>query len=98
MEASLREFKEKFYKVLLDIHWKHWTALGVASHVKPEKTRIIDLEPLIISTLTIGLKDKRLLSSSIEWLIKNGEWINLSRLKRIVKVFSERLPELKAPP
>jgi len=97
MEISLREFKEKFYIGLLDIHWKHWTALGVASHVKPEKTRIIDLEPLIISTLTIGLKDKRLLSSSIEWLIKNGEWINLSRLKRIVKTFSEQLPGLRGP-
>jgi len=97
MEISLREFKEKFYNVLVDIHWKHWTALGVTSHVKPEKTRIIDLEPLIISTLTIGLQDKRLLSSSIEWLIKNGEWINLSRLKRIIKAFLVQLPGLRGP-
>ena len=98
MEIRLREFKEKFFDSLIEIHWRQWTALGVASHVKPEKTWIVDLEPLIISTLTVGLHDKRLLSSSIEWLTKNGEWINLSRLKRIVKVFSERLPELKAPP
>ncbi len=98
MEIRLREFKEKFFDSLIEIHWRQWTALGVASHVKPEKTWVVDLEPLIISTLIIGLHDKRLLSSSIEWLTKNGEWINLSRLKRIVKVFSERLPELKAPP
>jgi hypothetical protein len=98
MEIPLTEFKERFFDNLIEIHWRQWTALGVASHVKPEKTWIVDLEPLIISTLTIGLHDKRLLSSSVEWLIKNGEWINLSRLKRIVKVFSERLPELKAPP
>jgi hypothetical protein len=97
VEISLREFKEKFYDLLLDIHWKHWTALGVASHVKPEKTWIIDLEPLIVSTLAIGLQDKRLLSSSTEWLIKNGEWINLSRLKRIIKVFLEPSPGLKEP-
>jgi len=98
MEIRLREFKEKFFDSLIEIHWRQWTALGVASHVKPEKTWIVDLEPLIISTLTIGLHDKRLLSSSIEWLTKNGEWINLSRLKRITKVFSERPSELKAPP
>jgi hypothetical protein len=98
MELSLKEFKEKFFNALLDNHWKHWTALGVASHVKSERMWIIDLEPLIVSTLTIGLQDKRLLSSSIEWLIKNGEWINLSRLKRIVKVFSERFPGLTEPP
>jgi hypothetical protein len=65
--------------------------------VKPEKTWIIDLEPLIVSTLAIGLQDKRLLSSSTEWLIKNGEWINLSRLKRIIKVFLEPSPGLKEP-
>ena len=97
MEIPLTEFKERFFDNLIEIHWRQWTALGVASHVKPEKTWVVDLEPLIISTLTIGLHDKRLLSSSIEWLTKNGEWINLSRLKRIVKVFSEPLPELKAP-
>jgi hypothetical protein len=97
MEISLKEFKEKFHNALLDLHWKHWTTLGVASHVTPEKMWIIDLEPLIVSTLAIGLQDKRLLSSSIEWLIKNGEWINLSRLKRIVKTFSERLPGLEEP-
>jgi len=98
MEISLRKFKEKFYNDLIEIHWRHWTTLGVASHVKPERKWAIDLEPLIVSTLTIGLQDKRLLSASTEWLIKNGEWMNLSRLKRIVKVFSERLPGLKEPP
>ncbi len=97
MEIPLTEFKERFFDNLIEIHWRQWTTLGVAFHVKPEKAWVVDLEPLIISTLTIGLHDKRLLSSSIEWLIKNGEWINLSRLKRIVKVFSEPLPELKAP-
>jgi hypothetical protein len=95
MELSLKEFKGKFYDDLIEIHWKHWTTLGVASHVQPEKKWIIDLEPLILSTLAIGLNDKRLLSSSVEWLIKNGEWMNLSRLKRNIRVFTEQIPELK---
>ena len=97
MELSLKEFKERFYNDLIEIHWKHWTALGIASHVKPEKYWIIDLEPLIISTLTIGLRDKRLLSASLEWLIKNGEWMNLSRLKRIMNFFMEPFPGMKEP-
>lgn len=97
MEMSLKEFKEKFFNNLIEIHWRHWTALGIGSHAKLEKYWIVDLEPLIVSTLAIGLQDKRLLSSSIEWLIKNGELINLSRLKRIVKVFSEQFPGLKEP-
>ena len=98
MEISLREFREEFHSNLLAIHWRHWTTLSVASHVKPERKWIIDLEPLIISTLAIGLHDKRLLSSSIEWLIKNGQWINLYRLKRIAKVFTGQYPGMKEPP
>jgi hypothetical protein len=97
MELSLKEFKEKFYDDLIEIHWRQWTALGVASHVKPEKKWIIDLEPLILSTLAIGLRDKRLLSCSVEWLIKNGEWMNLSRLKRNFTIFTEHVPGLKGP-
>ena len=97
MEISLGEFKERFFGDLIEIHWRQWSTLGVASHMKPEKTWVVDLEPLIISTLVIGLHDKRLLSLSIEWLTRNREWINLSRLKRIVNVFSDRLPELKTP-
>ncbi len=97
MVILLRDFKEKFHNVLLDIHWKHWTSLGVGSHINPEKNRIIDLEPLIVSTLIIGLQDKRLLSSSLEWVIKYGEWINLSRFKRIVKAFCEPVPVLNEP-
>ena len=97
MEISLKEFREKFYDDLLEIHWEHWTALGVASHVKPERKWIIDLESLIISTLTIGLSDKRLLSSSLEWLVKNGEWMNLSRLKRIMNFFKQPFRGIKEP-
>ena len=92
MKLSLKEFKEKFINDLLEIHWRHWTALGVASHVRPERYWIVDLEAITTSTLLIGLCDKRLLSASLEWLVKNGEWMNLSRLKRIGKVFMKPFP------
>jgi hypothetical protein len=97
MEISLKEFKERFCNDLIEIHWRHWSALGVSTHVRPERRWIIDLEPLIISTLAMGLSDKRLLSSSLEWLIKNGEWLNLSRLKRILRIFMEPFPGPKEP-
>ena len=95
MELSLKEFKERFYDDIIEIHWRHWAASGVSTHVKPERKWIIDLEPLIVSTLAIGLHDKRLLSASLEWLIKNGEWMNLSRLKRILNSFMDPFPGMK---
>lgn len=92
MAISLYEFKKQIKEYLLEIHWKQWSALGVASHVQPEQYWHIDVEALIISTLTIGLHDKRLFSACIEWLIQNSEWVNFSRLKRIAKLFSRPLP------
>jgi hypothetical protein len=94
MKISLKEFKEKFSEGLLEIYWKQWSALGVASHVEPETNWFIDLEALVLSTLVLGLKDARLLNASIEWLIKNGEWLSLQRVKRIAKVFTRSSSEL----
>jgi hypothetical protein len=87
MGSSLNEFKQDLLDLLLRVHWRQWTALGVPSDAEPERQWIIDLESLIISTFALGLHDRRLLSSVIEWMIKNGEWINLSRYKRVGKVF-----------
>lgn len=95
MALSLNEFKEKFRDYLLEIHWKQWSALGVASHIRSEKYWIIDIEALIISTLSIGLNDKRLLSACTEWLIQNREWVNCSRLKRVSKGFMKPFPSLE---
>ena len=96
MEISLKEFKERFSEGLLEIHWKQWSALGVASHVEPERNWLIDLEALVLSTLVLGLKDARLLNASIEWLIKNGEWLSLQRVKRIAKVFTRPRAEFSS--
>lgn len=97
MNLSLKDFSEKFLNDFLEIHWKQWAALGVATYVKPEKYWIVDLESIIISSLLIGLRDKRLLSASLEWLIKNGEWVNRSRLKRIGKAFIKPFPQFNEP-
>ena len=94
MDLSLREFKERFTHGFLEVQWRHWSALGVASHVEPEEGCLIDLEALALSTLTTGFQDTRLLNASIEWLIKHNGWLNLPRLKRIAKAFTKPLPGL----
>ena len=52
---------------------------------------------LLISTFVLGLEDKRLFTSSFEWLVQNGEWLNLSRLKRIVELFIKPFPGSEVP-
>jgi hypothetical protein len=91
MQNSLKRFKEKLIDYLLEIHWMQWSALGVTAHIPPVKYWIMDTEALIISTISIGLDDKRLLSACTEWLIKNSELINFARLKRVRKGFLKPL-------
>jgi hypothetical protein len=92
MLKSLTSFNEKLKENLLEIHWRQWSALGVASQIPPEQYWIIDLEALTISTLAIGLADKRLMGACVEWFIQNAEWLNTSRFKRIAGIFTRPSP------
>lgn len=94
---SLKKFREQFQDRLIEIHWRQWASLGVASQIEEEKKWVIDLEALISSTFFIGEFDKRLLSTALEWVKKNGEWLNSSRLKRIGKYFYKIDKGLKKP-
>ena len=97
MQISLKEFKERFSEGFLEIHWRQWSALGVASNIRPEGKYIIDLEPLVSSTLCVAPKDTRLFRAAIEWLTQHGEWLNSQRLKAVAKAFVSHVTELRPP-
>jgi len=88
MAVLLKEFNKLFRDNVLYILWKQWTSLGVSSNVQEERNKIIDIESLLITTFILGDYDKRLFSASVEWLLRNNKWINISRLKRIGKSFN----------
>ena len=95
--TSVRRFRQDFVGAVLDLHWRQWCALGVASSVTGEKRWIIDLEALLCSTLFVGTFDKRLLSVPADWAARNGAWLNFSRLKRIGRRFCEADMVLSGP-
>ena len=97
MKISLREFKKDFNNQLLDIHWMQWECLGVGSRSEEEKNWIIDLEALLCSTIFMGQFDKRLFSSALEWVYGYGEWINVSRFKRIGAYYYKADDKLNVP-
>jgi len=97
MKTSLKEFKKDFNNQLLNIHWKQWECLGIGSRLEEEKKWIIDLEALLGSTIFMGQFDKRLFSSALEWLYEYGEWINVSRLKRIGAYYYKDDDKLNVP-
>ncbi len=83
--TSREAFKKEFRERLLEIHWQQWTTLGIASRIGYKRNAAIDLEALLLSTLTLGRADKRLLTVAIEWTMKNRQWVNLSRINRIAR-------------
>ena len=87
MAISLTEFRQDFLDAYLELHWRQWTALGVASHVPAERTWSLDLEALMTSTLVLKDFEPRLFQAAVEWVVENIELVNSPRLKRIQKLF-----------
>ena len=94
---SLPEFRNGFIDRVKELHWKQWSALGVASHVKPETDWLVDIEPLIVSSMILGPYDSRLINVCAEWIASNKDWINLHRLKRIAKYFQKSTTNIPFP-
>lgn len=89
MKTSLKRFNNEFIELLLNLHWKQWSAFGVSSHWGRGSNYILDLEALSVSTIALGLFDKRLAHVAMEWLQVNRRWLNLFRMKRIGKLFAK---------
>lgn len=87
MNTSLTEFKATVLNQLLDFLWRQWSALGVAGQSAPEERRVIDPEPLLLLSLTVCRYDVRLFDEILDWLMVNGEFINVQRLKSLEKQF-----------
>ena len=85
MNQSLTDFKESYLELLLDFLWRQWSALGVAGYSAGGHRWTIDPEALLIFTCTMGRYDPRLFDEMIDWLDSNGRFINIQRLKAILK-------------
>ena len=88
MKMSPKIFRDELTNHMLDLHWQQWTVFGVSSHWSRASDYILDLEALTVSTIAIGLWDKRLSHITMEWLQMNRQWLNLNRVKRIGKLFT----------
>ena len=85
MNPSLTEFRDKYRELLLNFLWRQWSALGVAGHSRSDDPWIIDPEALLLFTCTLGRHEPRLFDEVIDWLQANGPFINILRLKRILR-------------
>lgn len=82
-----REVREK----LLLFLWRQWAQLGLASASVEERDGwVIDPEALLLLTCTAGRWDPRLFDETIDWTNKNSRFINMPRLKSLLKRYGFR--------
>lgn len=96
MKNSLENYRSSLRESFLELLWRQWRTLGVASHGS-ESAQPIDLEALILATATAVGQDRRLWDSALQWLSRSREWVNWARLKRMAGPFTRPDEWLKQP-
>ncbi|MCK5505188.1 MAG: hypothetical protein KAJ10_08500, partial [Thermodesulfovibrionia bacterium] len=86
---SQRDFRDIFLENVIDFLWRQWSALGVLGEAKAEDPWIIDPEALLVFTLEIARYEPRLFDEVMDWLVTNGKWIDIQRLRGILKKDSD---------
>lgn len=88
MNLSLKTFKKSYREQVLKFLWRQWSALGVAGDTMDQDNRIVDPEALLLFTCSMGRHDPRLFDEVLDWLQENGQFISVTRLKRIMQAES----------
>jgi hypothetical protein len=81
----LTEFRGSYQDLLLSFLWRQWSALGVAGYGASDDKWFIDPEALLILSCSMARYDARLFDEILDWLDTNGSFINIQRLKTIMK-------------
>jgi hypothetical protein len=88
------EFRYLFLDNILAFLWRQWSALGVFGEARTEDLWAIDPEPLLLFTLEMGRYEPRLFDEVLDWLAVNGTWIDLQRLRGILRGKGETIIKL----
>ncbi|MBM4353889.1 MAG: hypothetical protein FJ109_08850 [Deltaproteobacteria bacterium] len=95
MKLSPNDFGNGLEQHVLTLLWRHWAALGAATHVPAEDRYPLDLEALLCATRVLSEHDGRLDKLASEWLSANGGLVSASRLGRIRRDFEKTAGHVK---
>ncbi|MBA7510088.1 hypothetical protein ES705_02063 [subsurface metagenome] len=87
-------FREFYLDNILTFLWRQWSALGVAGGARAEEKWVIDPEALLIFSLQMARYEPRLFDEILDWLVINGKWIDIHRLRGITKTNDEKTQRL----
>ena len=82
---SQQDFRDLFLENILNFLWRQWSALGVLGEARTKDPWIYDPEPMFLFTLEMGRYEPRLFDEVMDWLTVNGRWIDMQRLRGILR-------------
>ncbi len=80
----LQKFRSDVLDSFLDLVWQQWSSLGVSGYGEYSDSKVIDPESLLLFSASIARYDQRLFDEILDWLVTNGRFINVQRLKTIL--------------
>lgn len=84
MSESLKKFRKELKDAILGVIWSAWSQLGVMGESDSDP-QLVDPEALLLLTLECAREDPRIFDEVLDWLTKNGEWINVTRLTSLLR-------------
>ena len=64
--------------------WRQWGRVGVATSVSPGMSDVmVDPEPLILGSLALAHRERRLADVAEEWLVENADLVSIGRLRAL---------------
>lgn len=82
---SQKDFRNLFLENILNFLWRQWSALGVLGEARTKDTWLYDPEPMLLFSLEMGRYEPRLFDEVVDWLIVNNKWIDMQRLRGILR-------------
>ena len=80
-----KNFRNFFLDNILNFLWRQWSALGVLGEARIKDTWLYDPEPMLLFSLEMGRYEPRLFDEVVDWLIVNGKWVDMQRLRGILR-------------
>ena len=91
---SQKDFRLLFLENILNFLWRQWSTLGVLGEARTEDPWLLDPEPMLLFTLEMGRYEPRLFDEAVDWLVVNGKWIDIQRLRGILREKDETAKNL----
>ena len=91
---SQKSFREIFLDSILNFLWRQWSALGVLGEAQTKDPWVLDPEPMLLFTLEMGRYEPRLFDELLDWLSVNGSWMDIQRMRRIMRGKEETVKRL----